>query len=377
MPSIRVRSLPSRKSAATFPPTHWIGNPPTHFQNPWPSYKKTSFRSGLYTRFGPNRNFVPVPENRHELVKVRTPDWGRTQQDWKLGLKATWLGHAGFLIETAAVDKAKRGVRILFDAVFSERTSPVSFLGPKRYTPTPCQLEDLPEIDLIILSHDHYDHLDFATIKYVYDKQKQARRDVHFFAGLRNKRRFLKSGLGIQDDEVTECDWWDEQEVTVEGIGTIRLACTPAQHTSGRTGFDAGSTLWCSWVVEDTQSDKRLYFAGDTAYKTTTADSPCPAFADIGNLFGPFDLALLPIGLCSPPSFMSNVHCTPDQTLEIHKAIRSKKSIGKHWGTFRGGLSQYYEPVTEPPRKWRECAEKEGLWGTECLLCDVGETVMV
>ena len=324
---------------------------------------------------------MPVPENRDELVKVRTPDWGRSLNGWNTGLKATWLGHAGFLVETPSAKEEgtpeKRGLRILFDAVFSERTSPISFLGPKRYTPTPCQLDDLPEIDLVVISHDHYDHLDIATIKYVYEKQKRLGQDIHFFAGLNNKEWFINAGFGIQPEEVSECDWWDEQEVHVEGVGSIKLACTPTQHFSGRTAFGAGKTLWCSWVVEDAQSGKKLYFAGDTAYKATSAESPCPVFAEIGDLYGPFDLALLPIGLYSPPEFMSSVHCSPDQTLEIHKAIKSKKSIGKHWGTFRGGLSQYHEPVTEPPRRWQECCEQAGVWGTECGLCDVGETVMV
>ena len=340
----------------------------------------------LQTRFGPNRNFVPIPETRDELVKVRTPDWGRGQAGWEKGLKATWLGHAGFVVEMAvakqeASQPEKRGLRILFDAVFSERTSPVSWYGPKRYTPTPCDISELPDIDLVVISHDHYDHLDIATIRNVYQRQKAAGKEIHFFAGLNNKQWFLDAGLGIQDDEVTECDWWDEHSVTIEGLGAVKLACTPTQHFSGRTAFGAGKTLWCSWVVEDcspsSTPQKRLFFAGDTAYKAAAAESPCPAFADIGRLYGPFDLAMLPIGLYSPPEFMSTVHCEPKDSLNIHKEVKSRWSVGMHWGTFRGGLSQHYEDVREPPRKWRECCEKDGLWGTECGLLDVGETTIV
>lgn len=384
MPPLTVRTLSPRKPKGTAtPPAHWIGNPPTSFQNPWPSFgKQHNLIDLLRTRFGPNRNFVPVPENREGLVKVRKPDWGRGVHNWQTGLKATWLGHAGFVIETASAKDdglgEKRGLRILFDAVFSERTSPVSFLGPRRYTPTPCELSELPDIDIVVISHNHYDHLDIATIQYVYQKQKKAGHDIHFFAPLGNKPWFLDSaGAGIQPNEVTECDWWDELEVSVEGVGSVKLSCTPTQHFSARSPFDSGKTLWCSWVVEDMLSMKRLYFAGDTAYKATSSETPCPAFAEIGDVYGPFDLALLPIGAYSPPEFMSTVHCAPEDSLEIHKAIKSKKSIGMHWGTVRGGLSVQYEDVREPPRRWQECCEKEGRWGSECALCGVGETVIV
>ncbi|THX63558.1 Metallo-hydrolase/oxidoreductase [Aureobasidium pullulans] len=326
--------------------------------------------------------------SRDELVKVRKPDWGRSLPDWKQGLKATWLGHAGFLVETACSasttrvgssaegEKEARGIRILFDAVFSERTSPVGFFGPKRYTPTPCELSELPDVDLVVISHNHYDHLDIATITHVYKRQKAAGKDIHFFAALGNKQWFLNAGIGITADEVTECDWWDSQKIDIEGVGSIDLTCTPTQHFSGRTPFDAGHTLWSSWVVEDPQSNKKLYFSGDTAYKATTAATACPVFKQIGEIFGEFDLSMVPIGLYSPEWFMSNVHCHPEQSLEIHKDIRSRKTIGMHYGTVRGGLSAQYEDVREPPQRWQACCEKEGRWGTECGLCDVGETVL-
>ncbi|KAH0035520.1 Metallo-hydrolase/oxidoreductase, partial [Aureobasidium melanogenum] len=369
MAKIAVTPLPSRNPEPVDPPAHWANNPPTSFKNPWPSFaKQHGFLDALKTRFGTNRNFVPVPETRDELVKVRKPDWGRGLDGWQHKLKATWLGHAGFLVETAcsasttglevSADNGKegtRGIRILFDAVFSERTSPVGWFGPKRYTPTPCTLDELPEVDLVIISHNHYDHLDIATISHVYKKSKAAGKDIHFFAALGNKQWFLNAGIGIAADEVTECDWWDSQTVDVQGVGSINLTCTPTQHFSGRTPFDAGQTLWSSWVVEDVQSSKKLYFSGDTAYKATSAKTACPAFKQIGEVFGGFDLAMVPIGLYSPEWFMSNVHCCPEDSLEIHKDIRSKKTIGMHYGTVRGGLSAQYEDVREPPRRWQEC----------------------
>ncbi|TIA64325.1 Metallo-hydrolase/oxidoreductase [Aureobasidium pullulans] len=268
MKQISVTPLQSRNPEPISPPAHWVGNPPSSFKNPWPSFaKQHDLADVLKTRFSTNRNFVPVPETRDELVKVRRPDWGRSLPDWQQGLKATWLGHAGFLVETACSasttrvgssaegEEEARGIRILFDAVFSERTSPVGFFGPKRYTPTPCELSELPDVDLVVISHNHYDHLDIATITHVYKRQKAAGKDIHFFAALGNKQWFLNAGIGITADEVTECDWWDSQKIDIEGVGSIDLTCTPTQHFSGRTPFDAGHTLWSSWVVEDPQSN--------------------------------------------------------------------------------------------------------------------------
>lgn len=405
MTSVKVTTLPSCNPSPPAPgtaPSHWVGNPPTHFDNPWPSFDKGtashSLSSLLRVRFSRGRNFVPIPTTRDELVKVRTPDWGRSIPGWQDKLKATWLGHAGFLVELPCTPqpdgttKTERGVRILFDAVFDERFSPVSFAGPKRFTPTPCDISELPDIDVLVLSHNHYDHLAFSTIKHVYETRKGK---VHIVAGLNNKSWFLNAGLGIQDHEVTECDWWDSVGVEVPGVGAMRLTCCPAQHFSARGIRDQGHSLWCSWVVEelvpraaaaatdgagekDPVMGKKLYFSGDTAYKSTHAPSPNPEFAKIGQFLGPFDLALLPIGCYSPVEFMSNVHASPEDSLEIHKAVRSKKSIGMHYGVIRGGLSSQYEPVTEPPKRWRECCEKEGRWQSgECGLCDVGETVQV
>ena len=330
---------------------------------------------------------MPVPEGSNgarsdELVKVRKPDWARDQNDH---VRATWIGHASFLIETPAMDGAERGIRVLFDPVFSERTSPVDWLGPKRYTPTPCSVDELPEVDIVCISHNHYDHLDYYTVCELY---KQRRGDIHFFVGLNDKAWFTKHVC--QPEDVTEMDWWDSREVKVDGLGSIKLTCTPSQHASARSGWDKDHALWCSWVLE--AAEKRVYFAGDTAYQAVDTPSPCPAFGEIGKAFGSFDLALLPIGLFKPQTMMGSVHCSPEQSLQIHKDIRSKFSVGMHYGTVRGGVSGQYEPVIEPPRRWREAAEKEGLWrggGIEgnghaidtskegVCLCDVGETVVI
>jgi L-ascorbate metabolism protein UlaG (beta-lactamase superfamily) len=380
-PQVSVEIIPS--PAGKTPPTHHVGNPPTSFVNPWPSARgHYTIFSILKARFGFGRNFVPVPESRDELVAIRAPDWGLD----KPGLKSSWIGHASFLIETTTAPGSTRGIRIFLDPVFSDRMSPVNFAGPKRFSPPPCTIDEVPEVDLVVISHNHYDHLDLPTVKAVLARNPH----VHFLCGLNLKNWFLS--IGAKDSNVTELDWWDSAEVDIPGIGVAKLTCTPSQHVSARGPTDTGKTLWCSWVIEESPiedtAQKKLFFAGDTGYRAIDMEkeSPeewdtlpgCPAFREIGDRFGPFDLALLPIGCYLPRSFMSNVHCSPSDSIRIHKDIRSKKSLGMHYGTLRGGISAHYEDVRQPAKDWKEACEKAGLlWGSDIILCDIGETVVV
>ena len=276
-------------------------------------------------------------------------------------------------------------------------------------------MQEIPAVDLVVISHNHYDHLDADTIRQLH---QAGQGHIHFLCALGNADWF--HGMGIDRDEVTELDWWQSVRVDVTGVGSVNLTCTPSQHVSGRSGWDFGNTLWCSWVLEelrpsgpaaemkarhdapDQASDRplsfdkttrlrNLFFAGDTGYRavpssnTTSDDSillsslpHCPAFAEIGDRFGPFDLALLPIGLYSPRHLLSSVHCAPEDSICVHVDIKSKMSIGMHWGTVRGGLSAQFEDVRDPPRRWQEAAKKKGLlWGRDVGLLDIGETFVV
>ena len=269
----------------------------------------------------------------------------------------------------------------------SERTSPVTWFGPKRYTPTPCTLPELLDavnVDLVVISHNHYDHADTETLKAVWAKRKS---NVHFLVGLHNSRWL--TAVGIDRSSITELDWWDGVEVQVEDVGKIKINCTPTQHFSSRSIWDRDHDLWCSYAIRELQgSCKKVYFAGDTAYRSIhsndlsreeeDAQPACPTFKQVGELLGPFDLALLPIGLCSPRNFMSNVHANSWDSIRMHQDLRSKKSIGMHWGTVRGGLSQYYEDVRTPAKHWKMAAEEAGLkWGEEIGLLDIGETLVL
>lgn len=376
-PEISVQILPPKRKLP-LPPPHHVGTPPNSFVNPWPSFHKHSLREFLGKAFT-GRDFQPVPSSREKLVKVRSPDWGAGKD--RDGLKVTWIGHASFLMETPTMSRAHRGVRILFDPVFSERTSPFTFAGPKRYTPTPCTLEEMPEVDLVVVSHDHYDHMDSDTLSKIYQRRKG---DMHSFVPLGNASRLV--GFGIAKDAVTQLDWWQSVRVDVPEIGSVSLTCTPSQHMSGRSVFDQGSTLWSSWVLETEgpAASKKVFFAGDTGYRYVPQGAneeevpTCPAFAEIAESFGGFDLNLLPIGLYSPRQLCSTLHCNPEDAVCLHKILKSKKTIGMHYGTVRGGISQHFEEVTEPPRRFKEAVERDGLaWGEEVGLIDVGETAII
>ena len=380
--SLTIKKLPPKENVP--PPTHHVGNPPTSFTNPWPSFHKQSLFDLLISSQR-NRDFKPVP-SRDKLVTIQKPDWGLG----KHGLKATWIGHASFLVETSASDGAPRGVRVLFDPVFSERTSPVTWAGPKRYSPTPCTLDDLPDVDVVVISHDHYDHMDSDTLMKIYARRQK---NVHFLVGLGNASRLR--GFGIAESETTELDWWEGVRVDVPHVGSIAMTCTPSQHMSGRGILDHATTLWCSWILDagtfsgapgagQPSSSEKVFFAGDTGYRyvpkeAQESDMPsCPAFKEIGEAFGPFSLSLLPIGLYSPRHLMSSVHCNPEDALCLHKDLKSKKSVGMHYGTVRGGISQYFEDVTEPPRRFREACEQDGkIWGDELGLLSIGETLII
>lgn len=369
---------------------HVGGSPPTTFQNPWSSFKPMNISTIFSARFfrTADRNNIPVPSDRKGLVPVRKPDWGTSSPSC---LKATWLGHASFLVETSAVG-SDRGVRVLFDPVFSERTSPVQWIGPKRYNPTPCAPSEIPEVDIIAISHNHYDHLDSWTIKEVFHTSATARNRTPLIAcALGNKSFFTNLLPSISPEDIIELDWWDRVNVSVKDIGDIELSCTPAQHTSARGLNDKDRALWCSWTIRELNTPepgKSVFFAGDTGYRHVTKSKPsteeeesmprCPAFKTIGDLYGPIDLALLPIGLYSPRDFMSSVHCAPEDSACIHQDLRAKRSIGMHYGTVRGGISAQYEDVLEPPVRWRTSCEARGIkWGEEAGICDIGETVLV
>jgi N-acyl-phosphatidylethanolamine-hydrolysing phospholipase D len=288
--------------------------------------------------------------------------------------------------------------------VFTDRCSPFSWLGPKRYTEMPCQIKDIPIIDAVVISHNHYDHLSHPTVMEI----TKLHPECHFFVPLGNKKWFKACGV----EKCTELDWWDEVNLTLSACSrqeekstsvsssvdypqptkptppsansiTARISCLPCQHISARSIHDRAATLWASWSVSS--GNKSVYFAGDTGYRSVPKSSDgkndwadeyahlphCPAFADIGKLRGPFDLGLIPIGAYMPRWIMSPMHANPRDAVEIFRDTQCKKALGMHWGTWV--LTE--EDVLEPPRLLKEALKHHDIAETGVFdICDIGDS---
>jgi L-ascorbate metabolism protein UlaG (beta-lactamase superfamily) len=246
---------------------------------------------------------VPFVERAERALAARAP----------AGVQATWLGHSTMLID---VD----GHRVLTDPMFSERASPFSFVGPARFHPPPIALEDLPTIDAIVISHDHYDHLDADTIRWFAQNTEVP---VHAPLGV---GAHLEA-FGLPSARVVEHDWWDSARV-----GDIELIATPARHFSGRWLDDRDATLWASWVVKG--PEHRAFFSGDTALH--------PEFEEIGERYGPFDITMMETGAYN--QLWADSHMGPEQAVMAHRMVRGKVMIPVHWGTFELSMHAWTEP---------------------------------
>lgn len=232
---------------------------------------------------------------------------------------AMWIGHSTYLISVA-------GKNILTDPIWSNRCSPVPFFGPKRKHSPPMPLDQLPSIDYVLISHDHYDHLDRVTV----EKLNSQFPSILWVVPRGVKKWFERMGV----KRVIELSWWDEQDID----SAFKVTAVPAQHFSGRKAPDLNKTLWAGYVLEDLLTSKTLYFVGDTGYNEHD-------FKEIGRKFNDIDLSLIPIGAYSPRVFMAPVHVEPKDAVRIHAEVGSNLSLGMHWKTFR--LSE--EPANQPP----------------------------
>jgi L-ascorbate metabolism protein UlaG (beta-lactamase superfamily) len=230
-------------------------------------------------------------------------------------LCVTWMGHSTVLIE---ID----GKRFLTDPVWSERVSPIPFMGPKRFFDPPCALSELPPLDGVIISHDHYDHLDSDTVRWF------ASRGVDFYAPLGVGRYLLE--WGVAPEKIHELDWWEDIV-----LGQHRLAATPARHFSGRKFINGNDTLWASWVIAG--PGHRVFYGGDGGMFS--------GFHEIGSKLGPFDVTMLEIGAYHEN--WSEIHLGPRGALEAHASLRGKILMPIHWGTFTLAFHDWDGPVRE------------------------------
>jgi N-acyl-phosphatidylethanolamine-hydrolysing phospholipase D len=253
----------------------------------------------------------------------------------------TWIGHASFLLQL-------EGLNILTDPVFYERASPVSFMGPKRAVKLPFELEALPSIDVVLISHNHYDHLDLESLKKL---AKRPNNKTVFLVPLGNAALLQSEGV----KNVQEYDWWDRTQ-----LKDVSFTLTPTQHWSARGVFDQNECLWGGWFIKG--SKESIFFAGDTGYSKD--------FQDIAEKLGPVDWAMIPIGAYEPRWFMKKNHINPDEAVQIHKDLHAKKSIAIHWGTFR--LSD--EPLYAPADDLKKSLEENKISPEDFILMKHGET---
>jgi len=272
----------------------------------------------------------------------------------------TWIGHASALVQAS-------GLNVLTDPVFSKRVSPVSFAGPARAQPPGIALKDLPHIDVVVISHNHYDHLDRASVIRL---SRQAGGSPLFLVPLGLKQWLAKLGI----THAIELDWWDyyvfgSPDQTSSGISAVEFHLTPAQHWSSRSLGDRNKTLWGSWAVFGT--DFQWFFTGDTGYSRD--------FADIRQYFaarqtiekgGGFDLALVAVGACLPRWFMQQQHVDLDEAVQVHLDLGTKASVGVHWGTF----SLADEPLDQPIHELGAARQAKGVSEEAFFLIAVGET---
>jgi N-acyl-phosphatidylethanolamine-hydrolysing phospholipase D len=417
-------------------PTHHANNAATSFINPWPSAGLPTWTEVFQSSFpfGWYNTATLHSHRRARKIKVVEPDWGHPSQPPvqpgdtttstthttnPQSIIGTWLGHASAFVEIPPLleeatgqpsnDSKEKSIHLLFDPIFSSRAGPNQYQGVARFKEPPCQVADLPGCDAVFISHSHYDHLDVSSIKAIFKQFPHAR----YFVGLGIKS-WLLSTIKVAEDHVIELDWWQDREFNISDFdlpvvsgsstsqgekqkkkhkATVKISCVPAQHNSGRSPADQGSTLWCGWVIErffqqerdssgESQPTRKgaIYHAGDTGYRrhSSTASPICPIFTTIGERFGPLDLCFLPIWRGGSLGFISYMglrlshhdipaalHASPTDAADMHLAVKARNTVAIHFGTFVGSENETVEAVVE----FADACEGRGIhW----LVEDVG-----
>jgi N-acyl-phosphatidylethanolamine-hydrolysing phospholipase D len=319
--------------------------PDGSFRNPWPDSEPRGWRDVLRWSLQRRRQSLP-PAPARGSFPVATASISRPRAAER-DFTATWIGHSTVLLQAG-------GLNILTDPVFSQRAFPVQWAGPRRIMDPALTIDALPPLDVVLLSHTHYDHLDKPAVRQLAKAHPHATWVTALGVGA-----YIRE-WGVR--EIVELDWW--QEATV---GALRVAATPARHFSARRLGDRNNTLWCGFACE--LAGTRTFFAGDTAYH--------PEFGEVGARFGPFDFVMMPIGAYDPRWFMHVVHTDPEEAVQIYQDLTAAHPdkplplmLGIHWGTFR--LTD--EAMDEPPRRTAERWRALGLDGERLWIAKFGET---
>lgn len=290
------------------------------------SYQPSKFKFRDILRWYFSRKILPPKDGYNSFKQA----WFEKIDLALSGDRVWWVGHATTLIRLD-------GKYILTDPVFSKRVSPFQFIGPKRRTPPALDITELPQIDFIVISHNHYDHLDYNSIRELITRFP----DLTILVPLGLKTLLSKWKVR----KVIELDWWNSCS-----IGGLTFTSTPAKHWSKRGLFDENKALWCGWMIQSKASNqnegKTLYFMGDTGY--------CSQLQEVGERFSLIDVALIPIGAYAPRWFMHSQHIDPQHAIQLYDELHCKSAIAVHWGTFE--LAD--EPMDEPPEILNELRDK-------------------
>jgi len=257
-----------------------------------------------------NSRIDPEPTGELPVKSIQPNDW--TEMD-KEKLFFAWLGHSSILI-------AMDGKTVLVDPVLEKRASPFTWIGPKRFHPAPVTVEELPPIDVVVITHDHYDHLEEPSIR-------QLDRKTSLFLVPLGIGELLED-WGIAPEKIAELDWWEHHKV-----GSLNFTATPAIHYARRGLFDGNERLWCSWSVHG--QNRRFFISGDSGY--------FDGFKKIGEKLGPFDITFLKVG--SYDEMWKQVHMLPEEAVQQHQDLRGGILVPLHWATFDLGLHPWYEPI--------------------------------
>lgn len=316
------------------------GRPPHHVEGGFRNLDPDFRRPSGWTRwtFLGGRVWASLASAR-AFEAPRVANDGAELRAGLLNPSVTWVGHSTLLVQ---VD----GLSVLTDPHWGSRAGPLSWAGPRRLGRPGLAFEHLPRIDVVVISHDHYDHLDLGTVQRLAETHAPL-----FLVPLGLKAWFADNGMR----RVEELDWWQEREYR-----GVRFVCLPAQHFSQRTPWDANRRLWASWAVLG--RERRLYFGGDTGYFA--------GFKEAGRRLGPFDLAALAIGAYLPPEIMKAVHTTPEEAVQAFVDLDARILLGIHWGTF--DLAE--EPLGEPPARMLAEIRRRDLDPARAWILKQGET---
>ena len=314
---------------------------PHHGINNFVSKKDPSFFGHMFMRMKEEPPEPRDPEEVASIVGEADLELIASPADQP---RVTWIGHATALVQY-------RDINYLTDPHLTQFPFEYEMWVEPRYTQPALTFEQMPQIDFVVISHNHYDSLDHRTVDMFGDS-------VMWYVPLGLKAWFLKRG--ISEDRVVELDWWEDHAFSPE----VTVTLTPAEHWSRRTAWDANKTLWGGWTVRI--DDFNSYFVGDTGYHPEY-------FRDIGERLGPFDLALIPIGAYAPRYFMESVHIDPAQAVDVHLEAKAEQSMAIHWGTFQLTI----EPILEPRELLESELKNRNIPQSDFRAVKVGDTLIL